>query len=274
MDISGSRLIPASRAAVWAALGDADVLRRCLPGCERLAPVEDGGFEGAVAAKVGPLRTSLAGRAAPTEVEEGRRVAFTLRGEDEKAGAGEGAGEFTLDDDEGGTLVAYRGAFEATGKIAQLGPRLVGGFARQTIDAALARLAELAAEGDLPEAAPLAPKLPREPVSPGEADPAPETTRTLDETPPLADEGPLDHAAPEEDRGVSHDEAFAEPQVPSLAQTPIAPTAVPAVPEPEAIAAAEAADPNASSAVSRILLIAAIVIVVGFLTYVGLLQPR
>lgn len=267
MDISGSRLIPAPRAAVWAALGDPDVVSACLPGCERLTPTPEGGYAGAAAAKVGPLRTLLTGKAVPTDVEPGRRVAFAVSAEDEKAGSGEGEGEITLADEEGGTLLAYQGRFEATGKIAQLGPRLVGGFARQTVEQAIAKLAEIAADGRLPEAAPLAPDLTPEPAP--DAGPA----RTLDETPPLVDEGPVEADQADAPAEPPEGAAVAEAPVPPMAETPIAPTATPAVPDPVEIAAAEAADPKGSGVMSRVLLVAAVVIVVGFFAYVGLLQP-
>ncbi|MCC4244980.1 SRPBCC domain-containing protein, partial [Stappia indica] len=41
MDLFGEYRILAGRGAVWAALNDADVLRRCIPGCEELEKVSD-----------------------------------------------------------------------------------------------------------------------------------------------------------------------------------------------------------------------------------------
>lgn len=280
MDISGSCLIPAPRAAVWAALGDPEILKTCVPGCETIVESAEGGFEGAAAAKIGPIRAALYGRATPDETDGGRRLTFSLEADDAKAGSGRGTGEITLTDEEGGTLVAYQGSFEVTGKIAQLGPRLVGGFARQTVDQALARLGELAAEGRLPDAAPAVDADAPGPA-PIEAQPAktpegrerdPKETaaseRRLEEAPPLVHEEAAEAPPPFADAPPTAG-GLTPPQEPR----PIAPTATPAVPDPVEIAAAEAADPKSSGAVTRILLIAAIVIVVGFVAYVGFLQP-
>lgn len=260
MDISGSCLIPAPRDAVWAALGDPDVLKLIVPGCERIEKTDDKGFEGVCAAKVGPMKATFAGRASATSSEWGERVAFGFEAEDAAAGSGQGAGEISLSDAEGGTLVSYSGAFEVTGKVGQLGPRLVGGFARQTVDSALARLATLAAEGGLPgvdAAMPVAPV--REPETP----------------PPLEDAPPLVHEEPSDERHTEAAEQIPAPDLvaPIAGPTPIAPTATPVVPDPVEIAAAKATDQASSGTVSRILLVAAIAIVVGFVAYVGFLQP-
>ncbi|MDG1801646.1 MAG: SRPBCC domain-containing protein, partial [Paracoccaceae bacterium] len=36
MEMTGTRVIAADRATVWAALNDADTLQACIPGCEEL----------------------------------------------------------------------------------------------------------------------------------------------------------------------------------------------------------------------------------------------
>lgn len=264
MDISGSCLIPAPRDAVWAALGDPDVLKRIVPGCERIEKTGDDGFEGVCAAKVGPIRATFAGTAVATASEHGERVAFRIEAEDASAGAGQGTGEIMLSDAEGGTLVSYSGAFDVTGKVGQLGPRLVGGFTRQAVDGALSRLAALAAEGGLagaPVPSPASIETPEEPVAP----------------PPIEDAPPLVHEEPAEptaDRPVETAEPVAPAEIPPpIDPKPIAPTATPAVPDPAEIAAVEVTDQASSSTVSRILLVAAIAIVVGFIAYVGFLQP-
>ena len=41
MDFSGRYLIPASPAIVWAALNDAEILKSCIPGCEKMTKTDD-----------------------------------------------------------------------------------------------------------------------------------------------------------------------------------------------------------------------------------------
>jgi carbon monoxide dehydrogenase subunit G len=255
MDISGSHQIPAPRASVWAGLHDPAVLKECIPGCERLEQVADDVFEGVVAAKVGPLRTNFAGRVTVTSSNAPERCEIVARGEDAAAGSGEGRGAITLSEEDGGTRLDYAGAAEVEGKLAQLGSRLVSGVARQTVETFFTRFATLAAEGRLPEGGALA-----EPP--------------LAEAPPLAPDQPASAPAEVAD-APSLAAAGVAPEigVPPPGPAPIAPTATPDIPDPAAIAAAEAADPAERGAMTRIMLIAAIVAVAGVAVYFFLLQP-
>lgn len=258
MDISGSHRIPAPRASVWAGLNDTDVLKECIPGCERLERVSEDAYEGVVAAKVGPLRTAFAGRLTVTASSAPERCEIAAKGEDAAAGSGEGRGEVTLSDEGGETLVTYAGQAEVEGKVAQLGSRLVSGVARQAVETFFARFAALAADGRLPAGgpaeSPVAPPLAEAPpLAPDEPSPAP---AEVEDVPPLAAAGGPLRAAP--------------PPGP----TPIAPTAAPAVPDPIAIAAAEATAPEGGGGgLTRILLVAAVAAVIGAAFYLGLLQP-
>jgi uncharacterized protein len=219
MEISGSHRIPAPRRAVWAALHDPDVLKACLPGCERLERGSDGVFDGEVSAKVGPLKARFAGRVTVTASSPPERVAFSVSGSDPSAGSGEGSGELTLEEDGDGTLARYAGQAEVAGKLAQLGSRLVSGVARQSADSFFGALADLAAEGRLP-------------ASPSNEPP-------LAEAPPLAPDAPV--AGPADVLDAPPLASVSPAAKAGLAPTPIAPTAAPDVPDPAAIAAAETA---------------------------------
>lgn len=245
MDISGSHRIPAPRAAVWEALRDPDVLRDCIPGCEALEKTSGDAFHGAVGAKVGPMRARFAGEIAATGSQEAFRV--TARGQDEKAGGGEGEADVTLVEEGPETVLSYACRFEANGKLSQLGGRLLTGVARTQIEAFFARFSETVAgrataAGPLPHAEPVV------------------------EAPPLAPEAEPVGAAPE------RAPTFAEPPVNPAA---IAPTAVPDAPGGAEIAAIEATEPAASGGgvVTRIMLVAAIVVVVAVGVYLFMLQP-
>ena len=135
MDIRGEYDIPADRNTVWQAINDPDVLRECIPGCQELAPTEDGsGFNATVTAKVGPVKATLNGTVTLQDVEEAR--SYTI------VGQGKGAAGFakltapvTLEDnDEGGTRLSYTAEAQLGGKLAQLGSRLVQSTARKYAD--------------------------------------------------------------------------------------------------------------------------------------------
>ncbi len=255
MDISGSHRIPAPRSAVWAALQDPDVLKACLPDCERLERTGDGAFAGTIAVKVGPIRTRIAGTAEISAPDAPNRFTLSAEGADDAAGGGEGSGEVTLEDDGDGALLSYSGRAEANGKISQLGQRLLSGVFRKTVETFAENLtAHLAGA---PPARELGPE--------GEA-PAPEA---LPEAPPLVHEEPAETSTP-----VLDAPPLSPGVAPAPAEKPIAPTATPDVPDPAAIAAADAveAETGGASVTTRIMLVAAIVTVVGALVYYMLLQ--
>ncbi|RXF68543.1 CoxG family protein [Hansschlegelia zhihuaiae] len=251
MDISGSHRIPAPRSAVWAGLKDPDVLRECVPGCERLERGSGEAFEGVVAAKIGPLKTVFSGRASVESASPPERFAISVTAADATAGSGEGRAEVTLTEEDGATVIAYAGSAEVEGKIAQLGSRLVSGVARQTVETFFARFAALAEEGRLPAA------------------------EEASSEPPLADAPPL---APEQPAAGPAEIVDAPPlvtagEVPPGAPTPIAPTATPDTPDPAVVASAHAAAPAEGRSMSRIMLVAAIVVAAGVALYFLLLQP-
>ncbi|WP_020180380.1 carbon monoxide dehydrogenase subunit G [Methylopila sp. M107] len=243
MDISGSHRIPASRAAVWAALNDLETLKACIPGCERLDRSGDS-YDGVVASKIGPIRTELAGEAKVSASAPGR-FTVSAKGADAKSGGGEGTAEVTLEEDGAETVLAYSGQAEAHGKISQLGQRLLTGVFRKTVETFAENLSLRLASGE--HAVP--------------------PTETLPETPPLAPEAPVDGPPP-----VLEAPPLAAGAVPGLApNAAIAPTAAPDVPDPAAIAAADAVDAGddaaGASVTTRIMLVAAIVVVVGAIVY-------
>lgn len=251
MDISGSRRILAPRDAVWAALNDPDVLAVCIPGCERVEKVGDGAYEGAVAAKIGPLRTVFEGRLTVTGAKAPERCALAATAADPAAGSGEGRGEITLAEDGDETVVSYRGTFEVDGKVGQLGSRLLSGFVRQAIEGFFVKVADLVAEG----------------AEFGRDDEDRAADAPLAEAPPLVHEEPGLGPAPVLDAPPLAGGARMRPQEPH----PIAPTGVPDTPDPAAITAAGAAEGGGS--VIRIMLVAAIVIAVGIAAWAYLQPP-
>lgn len=80
--MSGERRLAASRDAVWVALGEPDVLRRCLPGCQSIERVSDVEFD--VSADVRPpaAAPAFAGSLRLDEVDPpaGTRFALELKG--------------------------------------------------------------------------------------------------------------------------------------------------------------------------------------------------
>jgi carbon monoxide dehydrogenase subunit G len=134
MQMQGERSIDASRADVWAALNDADVLKACIPGCETLEKTSPTTFEATVMQKVGPVKARFKGSVELSDIVETEGYTITGEGKGGAAGFAKGGASVRLTDDGQGTLLIYQAEAKVGGKLAQLGSRLIDGFARKMAD--------------------------------------------------------------------------------------------------------------------------------------------
>jgi hypothetical protein len=134
MELIGTRTIAADRATVWAHLNNVDTLRACIPGCEKLTGTPETGFEAVVKQKVGPVKTTFKGAVTLEDVNPPQSYRLVGEGKGGVAGFAKGAADVTLADVEGGTELSYNVDAKVGGKLAQLGSRIVGGFAKKMAD--------------------------------------------------------------------------------------------------------------------------------------------
>ena len=134
MELNGSRIIAADRATVWAHLIDADTLKASIPGCQELTGTPEEGFEAVVKQKVGPVKATFKGKVTLSDVveQEGYRIAG--EGSGGVAGFAKGGAVVRLRDVEDGTELTYDVEAQVGGTLAQLGSRLINGFAKKMAD--------------------------------------------------------------------------------------------------------------------------------------------
>jgi carbon monoxide dehydrogenase subunit G len=134
MEMTGTRQIAADRAAVWAALNDPEVLKAAIPGCQELHGSPDTGFEATVKQKVGPVSATFHGAVQLSNVVPGESYHIAGEGKGGAAGFAKGGADVKLEDKDGGTLLSYDVKASVGGKLAQLGSRLIDGFAKKMAD--------------------------------------------------------------------------------------------------------------------------------------------
>ncbi len=134
MELKGSRTIAADRATVWAHLNDAETLKACIPGCQELTGSPEDGFEATVKQKVGPVKATFKGKVTLSDVVELESYRISGEGTGGVAGFAKGAAAVQLADAEDGTELTYDVEAQVGGKLAQIGSRVVGGFARKMAD--------------------------------------------------------------------------------------------------------------------------------------------
>jgi hypothetical protein len=145
--MSGEYVIAAPRERVWAALNDPDVLRRSIDGCESLDRISDTSFAARVVARIGPVKAAFGGQVTLSDLDP--PGSYTISGEGSGGGIGmaKGSARVKLVDQGGVTRLSYTVAADVSGKLAQIGSRLIDGAARKMADDFFGRFAAIAVEG-------------------------------------------------------------------------------------------------------------------------------
>jgi uncharacterized protein len=151
MEFKGRYLIPASPEKVWTALNDPEVLRKCVPGCERMEKTDATHFIAAAVLKIGPVKATFNANLELGELDPPHRCTIKGEGQGGVAGFARGEAEVLLTPEADGTALAYTAQAAIGGKLAQIGQRLIDGAAKQIADDFFARFA--AAVAALPEVA-------------------------------------------------------------------------------------------------------------------------
>ncbi len=146
MHMSDQREINADPATVYAALLDAEVLKACVPGATEVIGNPEDGYTASVTQKVGPVKATFKGQVTMSDMVENQSLTITGEGKGGAAGFAKGGAEVTLSPTETGTMLAYEVDAKVGGKIAQLGSRLIDGFAKKMADQFFSNL-QLAIEG-------------------------------------------------------------------------------------------------------------------------------
>jgi len=134
MELNGSRTIAADRAEVWAHLNNPETLKASIPGCQEMTGNPQDGFEAVVKQRVGPVKATFKGRVELSDIVVAESYMISGEGKGGVAGFAKGAARVTLTDVEGGTELVYEVDAKVGGKLAQLGSRLIAGFAKKMAD--------------------------------------------------------------------------------------------------------------------------------------------
>lgn len=134
MNLSDTKTINASRSVVYAALLDPEVLKQCVPGCEEMIGSPEAGFETVVMQKVGPVKATFKASILLTDMVESERLTISGEGKGGAAGFAKAGAKIHLEDKDGQTELHYVLDAKIGGKLAQLGSRIIGGFAKKIAD--------------------------------------------------------------------------------------------------------------------------------------------
>jgi uncharacterized protein len=125
MKLAGDKLIPLPQNQVWAALNDPEILRQSIPGCESFEKISDNSFRATVATRIGPVQAKFQGTVTLSDFDVPNGYTITGQGQGGAAGSAKGSARVTLSPAEGGTRLAWTADAQISGKLAQIGSRLI-----------------------------------------------------------------------------------------------------------------------------------------------------
>jgi len=143
MNMAGEQRIAAPRQRVWAALNDPEILRASIPGCQSLEKIASDRFAATVEVKVGPIGARFKAGVTLTNLNPPHGYTLMLEGNGGIAGSMKGSATVRLDDEAGGTRVAYEADAQVGGRMAQLGGPIIDATAKQLTGKFFNRFGEL-----------------------------------------------------------------------------------------------------------------------------------
>ncbi len=134
MKLSDSQTISADADTVWAALLSPEVLKECVPGCTAMEGTADDGFAATVVQKVGPVKATFKGAVTISNRDMPNSLTISGEGKGGPAGFAKGGADVRLEQIDGATVLHYEVEAKVGGKLAQLGSRIIDGFAKKMAD--------------------------------------------------------------------------------------------------------------------------------------------
>lgn len=125
MKISGEKLLNAPQDRIWSALNDPEVLRKCIPGCESFDVLEGNRYQATVVSKIGPVQARFQGKVSLSDINPPHGYTISGEGTGGNAGNAKGTARVRLEPAQGGTKLSWEADAQVTGKLAQIGSRLI-----------------------------------------------------------------------------------------------------------------------------------------------------
>ena len=129
MKIEGTQELRANRARVYRALIDPEVLKRCIPGCEKLDLTAENTYSTTMRAGVGSIKGVFTGSVRLEDMREPEHYRIVVEGKGQP-GFLKGSGDLDIQERDGATIVNYSGDVQVGGTIASVGQRMIQGAAK------------------------------------------------------------------------------------------------------------------------------------------------
>jgi carbon monoxide dehydrogenase subunit G len=151
MEMQGSRELAITQQQAWDALNDPEVLKQCIPGCDKVEAHGPDAFSIGMALKIGPVAAKFTGKITLSDVNPPHSYTISFEGQGGPAGFGKGNAKVLLTPHGRGNTLSYEVQASVGGKVAQMGQRLIDGVAKSMAEDFFKRF-DLAMQARYPEA--------------------------------------------------------------------------------------------------------------------------
>ena len=134
MEITGEIRLPATRQEVWDLLNAPAVLQRCIPGCTAIEKRNPTEFFAHITAKVGPVRSSFSTQLTLDDLHPPESYTLTGQGQGKSTGMAKGSVKILLLAEAAETCLQYTSTIKISGKLAQVGSRLMTATVKKWIE--------------------------------------------------------------------------------------------------------------------------------------------
>jgi carbon monoxide dehydrogenase subunit G len=141
MKFVGEYRFVVSAEEVWRALNDTEVLRRTIPGCDKVERITPTEYAAHVSIKLGPISAAFDGKILLSDLDPPARYRISAEAHGSIAGSAAGSANVRLTDLEGGAMLRYEAETEIGGRLATIGQKFVRGTATRYADKFFARFA-------------------------------------------------------------------------------------------------------------------------------------
>lgn len=155
MKMSGEKTLALPQGEVWEALNDPEILRQSIPGCENFEALGDYRYRATVATKIGPIQTRFQGNVQLSDIDPPNGYTLSGEGSGGAAGSGKGSARIHLEPVPEGTYLTWDADAQVSGKLAQIGSRLIDSTAHMMANQFFDRFEQLLA-GEKPQEQPVA----------------------------------------------------------------------------------------------------------------------
>ncbi len=150
MELKGQQTLSLPVAAVWNALNDPAILQQCIPSCDTFELTQENQYKIAMTATVGPIKARFTGKLVLSDITPPSSYTLQFDGSGGAAGSGKGTANVHLSESPEGTVLHYTVGATVSGRLAQVGARLIDGVAKKMADQFFARFKAILEPADEP----------------------------------------------------------------------------------------------------------------------------